>query len=167
MRRLTRSKLIMWAFVLAAVYMIAAIIVPSVRLIVVLNGIFLGIVVAVTIVYAPLIWSTLGRKEFDRVGQLSVGIGLLWASIASQRLWSSVFNYYQAPIEWINHPITGAITFMAIVGGCLFVTAPGYPPKTSIEPVELWGANRRLLLILGSLGGMLAFVLSVWPGIRF
>lgn len=167
MRRLTRSKLILWAFVLAAIYTVIAMVVPSVHLIIVLNGVFLGIVVAVTIVYSPLIWLTLGRKEFDRVGQLSVGIGLLWLSIAGQRLWSSVFNYYKAPMEWVNHPVTGAITFVAIVGGCLFVTAPGYPPKTSIEPVELWGANRRLLLILGSLGGMLAFVLSVYPGIRF
>jgi hypothetical protein len=163
----TRYKLAMWAFFAFSVYVLLAYFVPSVTLIAILNGVFLGVAVAVTIVYAPLIWFSIFKFKFDRVSQLSVGIGLLWFSVISQRFWSFLFRYYGSQQDWLNGYFISAVTFVSIIAGGLFVTAPGYPPEPPIEPIDLWGSNRRLLTLLGIIGGVAAFALSIYPGINF
>lgn len=166
MIRFNKSRLILWAITFLFIFVLLDYLIPTLALLTILNGVFLGVVVAVTIVYSPLVWYTINKRSLDRVSQLSFGIGLLWMSIAAQKLWWSVFHYYGEPDAWRNSTVSAAISFLAIIGGCLFVTAPGYPPETSLEAVELWGGNRKLLLTLGAIGGTTAFILSIWPGIR-
>jgi hypothetical protein len=163
----TRYKLVLWALFAACLYVLLAYTVPAVTLIAILNGIFLGVAVAVTIVYAPLIWFSMFKFKFDRVSQLSVGIGLLWFSVIAQRFWSFLFRYKGSPEAWLNGYFISAIGFVSIIAGILFVTAPAYPPDPPIEPIDLWGGNRKLLIVLGLLGGISTFVLSIYPGIDF
>lgn len=167
MKSLTKSKVILWAMLLAIVFVVVSSILPRIELMTILNGIFLGIVVAVVIVYSPLIWVTVRKPKFDRVSQLSLGIGLLWLSIAGQRLYWIIWHSYGAPNEWRSNPFLAAMVFLSIVGGCLFVTAPGYPPETSEETIELLGSNRNMLLFLGAIGGLITFGLSLYTGGAF
>lgn len=163
----TRSRLSVWALGLAALFAVFSSLVPRAELMTILNGIFLGVVVAALIVYSPIILLTFSNKRLDRVSQLSLGIGLLFLSNAGQRLYWIVWHVSGSPIGWQSNPFLQAMAFLAIIGGCLFVTAPGYPPDSSLEAVALWGANRRMLIILGGLGGILTFGLSVWSGNGF
>ena len=156
----------MWALVMAVFFVLLQWLVPDQALIAILNGIFLGVIVAIGIVYAPLVWFTLKYGRLDRVSQLSVGIALLWLSTAIARAWSFIYRYNGAPIDWQNSWVVSLIAYLAIIGGALFVTAPGYPASSENEPIVLWGANRKLLLALGAIGGITTFVLSVYPGIR-
>lgn len=162
----TRFRLAMWALVAALLFTVIEWLVPNAAVIAIFNGIFLGVIVAIGIVYAPLVWYSLKLNRFDRVSQLSVGIGLLWLSTAVARGWSFYFRYKGAPQAWQNSWVISLIAYLAIIGGALFVTAPGYPPVDATEPIALWGANRKLLLTLGAIGGITTFVLSVYPGIR-
>lgn len=163
----TRYRLAMWALFLAGVYFLLALLVKPALLIVIFNGVFLGVAVAVAIVYTPLVWFTLFKYKFDRVAQLSVGIALLWINVIGQRFWSFLFRLNGSPESWLYGHFLSFITFVAIVGGALFVTAPGYPSDTKITPIDAWGENRNLLLGLGFIGGLTTFVLSVWPGVNF
>jgi hypothetical protein len=165
--RFTRYKLAMWAVFAVCLYALLAYTVPAVMLIAVLNGIFLGVAVAVTIVYAPLIWFSMFKYKFDRVSQLSVGIGLLWFSVIAQRFWSFLFRYNGSPESWLNGYFISAIGFVSIIAGVLFVTAPAYPDEPPLTPIDLWGGNRKLLILLGLAGGVTTFVLSIYPGIDF
>lgn len=167
MKKLVKSRAFLWAWPLTALFVVLSTFVPRVQLMTILNGVFLGVVVAIIIVYSPLIWFTVRKGKFDRVAQLSLGIGLMWLSIAGNRLYWIVWHNYGAPQSWQSNPFLAALVFISIVGGCLFVTAPGYPPEGSLEPAEFWGRNRNLLLILGVLGGIVTFGLSVFTGNAF
>ena len=157
----------MWALLAVVFFGVLQAFVPEADLIAILNGVFLGVIVAIGIVYGPLVWFTYRKGRLDRVSQLSIGIGLLWLSTAIQRAWSFYYRYNGSPQEWQNSWIVSLVAYLAIIGGALFVTAPGFPPISAEEPIELWGANRKLLLTLGFIGGFTTFVLSVYPGIRF
>lgn len=159
-----RMRLGMWALALALVFVVLSTFVPRVTLLTILNGVFLGIVAATLIVYSPLIWLTFRKVGFDRVSQLSLGVGLLFLSIASQRLYWIIWHIYGTPPSWQSNPVLAAIAFVSIIGGALFVTAPGFPPANSPEPIVLGGSNRKLLLILGGLGGVVTFIVSVTTG---
>jgi hypothetical protein len=167
MRHLVKSKVFMWAWFLAGVFTLLALTVPRLQLMTILNGVFLGVVVAVIIVYSPVIWFTARKGRFDRVAQLSLGIGLMWLSIAGNQLYWIVWHYYGAPQSWQSNPFLASLVFLSIIGGCLFVTAPGFPPEGSLEPKEFWGTNRNLLLFFGVLGGIVTFGLSVFTGNAF
>lgn len=162
----TRFRLAMWALAALAFYILLEAVMPNGVLLAILNGVFLGVIVAIGIVYAPLVWFTFVSGKLDRVSQLSVGIGLLWTSTAIQRAWSFYFRYNGAPDSWIDSPVVTFVAYLAILGGALFVTAPGFPSEAANEPIVLWGKNRKLLLILGTIGGTTTFLLSVYPGIR-
>lgn len=164
MKKLVKSKPFLWAWPLLALFILLTTFVPRIALMTILNGIFLGVVVAVVIVYTPLVWVTIRKRKFDRVAQLSLGIGLMWLSVAGNRLYWIVWHSYGMPDEWRSNPFLTACVFVSIIGGCLFVTAPGYPPEGSLEPVEFWGHNRNLLLFFGVLGGLLTFGLSLYTG---
>lgn len=159
-----RMRLGLWALGLAVAFMLLSTFIPRVMLLTILNGIFLGIVAATLIVYSPLIWLTFRKVGFDRVSQLSLGVGLLFLSIAAQRLYWIIWHVYGTPASWQSNPVLAGIAYVSIIGGALFVTAPGFPPANSPEPIVLGGSNRKLLLILGGLGGVVTFVVSVTTG---
>jgi hypothetical protein len=163
MLNITRRTLILWALILTVIYSAVSFFVEEPPLINLLNGVFFGVSVAVAIVYAPLFIHSIHHPKFDRVSQLSIGIGLVWLSLLCSRLWTTANRYYGNTEEVVNSPITGFIVFMAIVGGSLFVTAPGYtigPP-----PSKFMGKNRNLLVTLAAFGGLLTTIiyLSIVP----
>jgi len=164
MKTFTRSKLIMWAAIHICFFILISTFVPRLILMTVLNGVFLGIVVAVTIVYLPIVWQTFRKNEVDRVSQLAIGISLIWASIAGQRLYWIIWHNYGMPESWRSNPFLAFMSFISIIGGGLFVTAPGFPPSNSTEEAEFWGTNRNMLVALGVLGGVVTFSLSVFSG---
>ncbi len=157
MLNITRRNLILWGLGLIIFYSLTSFFVEEPPFINLLNGIFFGVSVAVSIVYAPLFLHSIQHPQFDRVSQLSIGIGLVWLSLLCQRLWNTANRYYGSADGAVNSPITGFIIFMAIVGGSLFVTAPGYtlgPP-----PSRFMGKNRNMLVILAIIGGTLTTVI--------
>lgn len=167
MNCLTRSKAFLWAVILGMLFSVLTFFIPKLELLTILNGIFIGIVTGVIIVYSPLIYYMIRYNKTDRVSQLAIGIGLLWLSIAGQKIYWIVWHSYGAPLSWQANYFLSAMSYLAIIGGSLFITAPGYPPPTSLEPVELWGANRKLLLILGAIGGIITFAFTLQTGGTF
>lgn len=167
MKKLARSKFSLWSLVISLLFVIASSLIPRVELMTILNGVFLGVVVSVMIVYSPLLWVSIRSNKGDRVSQLAMGIGLLWVSIAGQRLYWIIWHANGAPQSWQSNPFLSALVLISIAGGCLFVTAPGYPPETEIDTVAPWGENRKLLLIFGTLGGFATFLISIVTGNGF
>lgn len=158
-KKLTRFTLILWAIGLSLAYFAVSLVVSPPYLINILNGIFIGIVIAVIIVYAPLVKESVISNKFDRTSQLSIGIGVLWLSIAMSRIWSAYYSYKGSSIQLLNHPIIGYITFLAIIGGILFVTAPGYYLDGEKRP-NFGGKNLKLVVSFAILGGILASIIS-------
>lgn len=156
MKNLTKSKALLWAIGLSAAFWLVAAFVPTVLLIDTLNGMFLGIAVAVILIYLPLVWHTIGSKTFDRAGQLSIGISLLWLSITMSRGWSAIYRYLGSPTYLLNSPIIAFFIFIACIGGGLFVTSPGYYPP---PPIPFGGYNRRLLAVFAFAGAAIAVFL--------
>lgn len=160
MIRFTTARIVMWAAFLTAGYFLLAKIVTPTLLLDVINGAFLGVLVAVFIVYSPLVWDSLWNSKFDRVSQLSIGIGLLWLSIGMTKGWEGFIKYSGNPACLANHPLVGYIAFVAVCAGSLFVTAPGY--HSTATPIPFGGGNRKLLLIFGALGAFVALVLHFY-----
>jgi hypothetical protein len=79
-------------------------------------------------------------------------------------LFSIVWTINGKPPEWLDSITLPALTYIAIIGGGLFVMAPGYPPEALFQSVALWGANRKLLVGLGLAGGIIAFCISLYTG---
>jgi hypothetical protein len=164
MKTLTKARLFMWASIYAAIFVVLALIFPRVVLLTLLNGIFLGIVVAVAIVYAPLLWLTIRRNSVDRVSQLALAISLIWISVAGQKLYWLIWQGNGMPVEWRSNQFLALFTFLSIIGGGLFVSAPGYPSEDNHSLAEFWGANRNLLLVLGTIGGVTTCAISLYTG---
>lgn len=163
---LFKSRLVVWAAFFALLFAILTQSFSRVVLSSILNGIFLGVMVAVVIVYWPLIWFAFRKGSTDRVSQLALGIGLIWLSIAGQKVYWIVWQAHGMPVSWTANDLLSALTLLAIIGGGLFVTAPGYPSLLPEEERQLmfWGANKKLLICLGALGGLITFAISVLSG---
>lgn len=159
-----RSNFIVWAGVIIAIFSVISTFVESTMLLVILNGIFLGISTAAVIVYFPVISFALNRNNFDRVTLLAIGISLLWFSMMGQKVYSIIWQANGSPSDWHSNPFLVILAFMAIIAGALFVTAPGYPPSEdklpSVSP--MLGENRYLLFFLGGVGGIAALILSIY-----
>lgn len=166
MIKINRRNLALWATILISLFFILSWLIPEPPFISLLNGVFFGISIAVAIVYSPLIWDSLRHSRFDRVAQLSIGIGLIWLSMFLQRGWSSFNRLFGDIGTAANSPVVAFLVFMAIVGGSLFVTAPGYYEAVELQP-RFGGNNRHLLVILGLLGGTLTSVAYIVFGPNF
>lgn len=163
------STLLIGALGAIFIYTIGLAFIPVKLFIAILNGIFIGITVAVAIVYMPLICWTMRQKNFDRVSQLAIGIGCLWAGLFGNRVWALYNRLYGNASDALNSPVVAAMIFIAIAGGILFVTAPGYPPVGDYtSDHEPWGGkNRNLLISLSTIGGISTFALSFFLGYHF
>lgn len=157
-----RSKLVLWAIGLLAIFVGLSTFVPRVPLLTVLNGIFLGVSTAAVIVYSPVISYALKKPKFDRISMLAIGIGMLWLAMIGQRAYWIVWHAYGSPLSWQSNPFLAAMAFMSIIAGGLFVAAPGYPPSDDAPEIPMLGENRSLLMLLGAIGGLLAFSLSMY-----
>ena len=160
MTNIVRSRIVLAGIALSLIYLSLAWVLPLSAFIDVLNGIFVGVMVAVAIVYFPLFWASLRTPRFDRTAQLSVGIGCVWLSLAIARVFSAWLFVNNETGGFLSNPISGYAIFLAIIGGALHITAPGYPPENSPPlPVRFAGNNRWLLLFSAIVGGAGAVLL--------
>lgn len=149
-RLLQQSGLLNAALAALGLYLLSIIIVPAHVLIPILNGIFLGLVGAVTVVFFPLFWRSIRQKRFDRVAQLTIGIILTWASLILSRS-ASTINRIVGPEAVTNTHLVTLAAYLAILGGVLHVTAPGM-----LEDKLRY--NRGLLALSLLIGGVIAGV---------
>lgn len=164
MRQLTKARFLLWVALLSLTFTFFSTFLPRNNFMTILNGVFLGIVVAVIIVYAPLGIYSIRKGKGDRVSQLSLAIGMLFFSLAGQRLHWLIWQAYGEQDSWRSNPVLQGLVFISIIGAGLFVTAPGYPPddENTFEKVAVMGANRNILIFFGAIGGILAFILSIY-----
>ena len=161
--KITTPKLLVWAVFLTLIFLLINNFVDSRILISVLNGIFFGISAAVLIVYSPLIHYTITNNVFDRISQLCIGIGLVWLSMVAQRGWSMYNRFFGNINATANSPFTGFIVFVAILGGVLFVSAPGY--NNSLP--RFAGKNREMLTWFAVIGGLITGVMYYYMQTSF
>ena len=153
--RITRPKLALWAIVLFFGFIIVDRFTSNPMMITILNGVFFGVSLAVLIVYLPLIIYTLRHNIFDRVSQLSIGVGLIWLALVSQRVLAMYNRFYGSAENAANSPYTEFNIFLAIIGGALFVSAPGYD---NLVP-RFAGSNRELMIFFGIAGGVITSII--------
>lgn len=94
-------------------------------LIIVLNGIFVGAMVAIVVAYHQLILgAALGIGEYDRVRQMTIGFAVMWTVIC---LSAGGSIYARSRGAELTAPmLTAAIRYLAIVGAVLQITAPDF-----------------------------------------
>lgn len=161
MNNLSKRKVIVGALGLGGLYASLASVLPVLAFVDLLNGIFVGVLVAVIAVYFPVIISSLKRPGFDRTAQLALGIGCIWLSLAIARVYSAWLFASGKNGGFLTSNVGGFAIFIAIIGGALHITAPGYPAEkdTTPLPVAFAGRNRWVLLVSGIVGGLFALFL--------
>lgn len=135
---ISSRKLVLFAVIAAALYAVLALLLPERFLMELFNGVFLGVVGAVSVVFFPLAIRAIRNKTFDRVSQLVVGIILTWFSLIGSRALSVLINATGEATRIAASPIIGLLAYMAILGGVLHVTAPGMVENE-------WKYNKGLL----------------------
>lgn len=151
MKRVAKYGLLNAALIAAIVYIALAVLVPSRYLIEVLNGLFLGLVAAVTIVFFPLFLRAVQTKNFDRVSQLTIGIILTWCSLIVSRSLNTIGRVTGTMDTISSSQFVAFAAYLAIVGGILHVTAPGM-----VEDKLRY--NKGLLLLAVVIGSVVATV---------
>jgi hypothetical protein len=160
MTNLVKGKLVAWTAALAALFMLLVFLIEPRQLIDILNGVFLGVAIAVTMVYGPLLFHTLKHSTFDRVSQLSVGISVLWFAAVLSRAYSAYYRYMGGGDTMLNSPVVSAVSYLCIVAGILFITAAGKKARHSRVACALNSGGKTLLLVFGAIGGLLSFLIS-------
>ena len=120
-----------------------------------LNGVFLGLLGAVAVVFAPLIWRAIRARDFDRVSQLVIGIVLNITSLCILRAVSTVSRATDSTWFLKDSPFIALAIYMAILGSILHITAPGMV-EARLEH------NRRLLFAAIVIGLVIAAVTIIF-----
>lgn len=125
--RLLKSHVVLGTILLAVFYLLMAIFIPTEFLVEILNGTFLGVSVALFVVYWRLWWFTirLARQEYHRADQYALGTEIAWLATFLNRGYAAYLR-----IEGISNSTTdthwvGIFVYMWIIGGALQVTSPG------------------------------------------
>lgn len=113
------------AIVALILYIVLLLALPTRVFVELLNGIFLGMVGAVTVVFFPLFWRSVRQKKFDRVAQLTIGIILTWFSLILSRSLNVLGKITGETVALASSPLVTLAAYLAIVGGVLHITAPG------------------------------------------
>lgn len=153
MDRITKRRFYVFVLAAAIIYLIAASTIPSAVFVQVLNGLFLGFSVAVSVVFAPLFWRALKEPEFDDVSQLTIGMGLMWCSIWFARALNA-YGQTRGFEKVINSPLVGFSAYLGVVGLMLHITAPGMVSNR-------WVYNRRIVYAAIG-GGLLVAATVIW-----
>lgn len=136
---------------LAAIFFGLVATMDPVNLIVGLNGLFVGAIVAVLVAYHRLIiGAALGIGEYNRVRQMTLGFAVLWA-VVCVGVYNSIYlrsSGYEIPAN----SLTAAARYLAIIAAVLQVTAPDFGLGL------FHGRDRRVLWTGGALGFIAACV---------
>lgn len=118
-------------------------------LIVLLNGLFAGSIMAIAFAYHRLIWfAMLGRGEYNRVRQMTLGFAAVWGAVcvgAANSIWLRASG---APIPTTE--LAAAARYLTIVAAVLQVTAPDFGLGL------FHGRDRRVLWTSFGLGSTVA-----------
>lgn len=148
-RLISSRKLALFGVAAAFLYAALVVFVPSRFLVEVFNGVFLGVVGTVTVVFFPLFWRAIRVREFDRVSQLTIGIILTWFSLILSRSVSVLIEATEESVRAQAAPVIAFAAYLAILGGILHITAPGM-----VETKMRY--NKRLLFVGLAIGGLIA-----------
>jgi hypothetical protein len=154
MTRLTRSTLLIAAVAALGVYLLLASLMSTDLLVEVMNGLFLGMAVVVTVVFFPLIKRALAQREFDRVAQLTVGIVLSWVSMLLSRSVNTYGKIFDVPGKAAGSWLVAVAAYLAILSGILHITAPGMVD-------DRLKYNKGFLALAAALGAVAAAV-AIW-----
>jgi hypothetical protein len=123
-------------------------------LIIVLNSVFAGSMVAIAVAYHQLIiGAALGVGEYNRVRQMTIGFAVMWMVICLSSAGSIYARYKGA--ELTAPLLTATIRYLAIIGAVLQITAPDFG-------LGLFHGRDRKMLWTGFLLGTLTAVLTIW-----
>lgn len=127
------------------------IIFPPVELIIFLNGIFAGSIVAILVAYYKLIWyALLGIGEYNRVRQMTIGFVVCWCAICVGASNSIYLRSMGADIPMTD--LTAAARYLSIIAAMLQVTAPDFGLGL------FHGRDRRVLWASVTIGLLVAIV---------
>lgn len=119
-------------------------------LIIVLNGVFVGSMVAY---HQLIIGAALGVGEYNRVRQMTIGFAIMWTVICLSAAGSI---YARSKGAELTAPVlTGAIRYLAIVGAVLQITAPDFG-------LGLFHGRDRKTLWLGFLLGLITAIFTIY-----
>lgn len=118
------SKMALLSVGAGGLFALLALVVPNERLLPIMNGICIGIVGTVSVVYWPLLVRAWGDHQFDRVSQLVVGMFLMWLSLLGSRMASLYINITGDSASVANSPVITFLAYMAIIGGVLHISGP-------------------------------------------
>jgi hypothetical protein len=108
-------------------------------LIIVLNGVFAGSMVAICVAYHQLIiGAALGVGEYNRVRQMTIGFAVMWTVICLSAVGSI---YARSKGAELTAPLlTALIRYLAIIGAVMQITAPdfGLGPFHGRDRKTLW-----------------------------
>lgn len=143
------------ALALSGFYAILAATIDVSMLIQILNGVFVGVVVAVTPPYWQLIWEQVSiAKPYDREHQFTLGISLLWAGAIMNRLISIGARTIQGDVALISDTqFTAATIYVLIIAGLLQITA--------ISQSDPYTSRDRTFLIRSAVAGAIVAVVLI------
>ena len=145
---------------LSALFFVLITAVPTPLLVMVLNGIFTGVLIAVAYAYGPLIYQAIfNRYEYSGARQMALGILCLWLAFILSRSYSVIYRIMDRPERLQDIPLIPVAIYLAIIGGILQVTAAEFDlgPFSSRDKKTLWIAS-----ILGFVVAIVIILLQVY-----
>lgn len=122
---------------------------PTDQLVIVLNGVFLGLTISLTVALLPLLWRAVRSMVFDDVSRMTLTIVLTWIALIILRgnnVWGRHYGFENA--TGANFAIPTSI-YLAICGAILQLTIPGFVDLKS-------RAGRRIAMFNTALGLLVA-----------
>lgn len=151
---IVKNRVVVWIVAAAAIYAILFWTVPPAPLIIIFNGIFVGVMVSLSIAYFNLIkYSILNTYDFDRSNQFALGVAIAWLVIVI-----GIFNsvYVRSSESSVaGSDLTALIRYLAIFAAVVQVTALDFGQNI------FYGRDRRLLLI-GGIAGLIVAILVIY-----
>lgn len=138
MKFLATRTLLLAALLASLGFALLANVVPTSSLINVLNGVFMGVMAAVLVIWVPGLYRALRQRRFGRVSQLVVGISLIWVAMGLQRGFSVFFRSVGQPNWLSNSPWLALIIYIAVIGGILHIIAPSTSDDGALPTQERW-----------------------------
>lgn len=140
LKALARNKVIVGLVLAAAFYVVIHTIFNLDNLIILLNGLFAGAIVAVGVTYSNIVWNSIFENgQYDRVRQMALGIALAWFGIVLAVL-ASIYSRANGDIAHYSE-LTAISRYAVIVAAIVQVTAP------DLGDGIFFGRDRRLLYI--------------------
>lgn len=142
----------------AAFYLLAATLERG-TLIMTLNAVFIGTMASITVSYGSvLLPAIVGRKPYDGVRQMAIGILMIWAAYGLSVLASIYVRATDVPETAFLATAVGR--WLAINGAIIQITAPDFGSDI------LYGRDRKLLWSGIIVGAMLAIAVFVIQDLR-